>query len=132
MATQVKFAVYISNQGDGSCLPQFFRNEEEAELAAERDDERYCEDVGTYTLSFDDDGNLLLDSRGVTYLLNSGKTLEDAGAVELDRCSTCNQRIIRCADGEEVILSQYSGGSYTTYQHPGMCDYFSKKEKKKA
>lgn len=56
---KVKFAMYIANCGDGSCVVKFFRNEENAEKFASKDDERYCDDVYSKTLEFDDEGNLL-------------------------------------------------------------------------
>ena len=45
---KVKFAVYVQNGGDGSASARFFTNEELAEEVAERDVERFGEDVATH------------------------------------------------------------------------------------
>ena len=50
---KVKFAVYIRNGGDGSASAQFFRDAELAEQAAERDDERFGDDVESHELVID-------------------------------------------------------------------------------
>ena len=50
---KVKFAVYTQNQGDGSASPRLYATEELAEKAAEKDDERFCEDICALELVVD-------------------------------------------------------------------------------
>lgn len=50
---KIKFAVYTQNNGDGSASARFFKNEKLAEKVAERDDERFCEDIATHELVID-------------------------------------------------------------------------------
>lgn len=56
---KVKLWYFIKNCGDGSCVPKFFKSKKAAENYAEFFDERFCEDVDSVTLEFDDDGNLV-------------------------------------------------------------------------
>lgn len=42
---KLEFWVYMRNNGDGSASPMFFLSEDLAEKAAEKDDERLCDDV---------------------------------------------------------------------------------------
>lgn len=50
---KVSFAVYMRSNGDGSASPIFYANEELAEKAAEKDDERFGDDVTTMELEID-------------------------------------------------------------------------------
>ncbi|TSC83268.1 MAG: hypothetical protein G01um101419_98 [Parcubacteria group bacterium Gr01-1014_19] len=50
---KVKFAVWTQNNGDGSAGPRFFATEELAEEVAEKDDERFCDDICTMELKID-------------------------------------------------------------------------------
>jgi hypothetical protein len=56
---KVTVAYYIENMGDGSATIRFFNNKDDAESYAEHDDERYCDDIDTVELIFDDKGKLL-------------------------------------------------------------------------
>lgn len=58
----VKFWVFNANCGDGSNSLYFFDTEEAAEKYAESDNERNCEDINKYTLSFNEDGTLFKDN----------------------------------------------------------------------
>ena len=63
--TKVKFATYALNGGDGSVIIKFFPTASDAEKYAEErgDDERYCEDIDSHELEFDEDGNLLTKNK---------------------------------------------------------------------
>jgi hypothetical protein len=43
--TKVRLWIWMRNNGDGSASPVFFGTREEAELAAEKDEERLCDDI---------------------------------------------------------------------------------------
>lgn len=50
---KIKFWTYIENLYDGSCAIRFFNSEEEAEAYAEKDDERFCDDINVKELEID-------------------------------------------------------------------------------
>jgi hypothetical protein len=56
---KVTIWIYIENLGDGSCAARITDSEESAEKLAENDDERFCDDIYSKTLEFDDNGKLL-------------------------------------------------------------------------
>lgn len=49
----VRFAVYVNNNGDGSASPLFFATKKQAEVAAEPDGERFCDDIKSYKFEVD-------------------------------------------------------------------------------
>jgi hypothetical protein len=73
--TEISFAVYMRNNGDGSGSPCFFPDEEAAEAYAGEDDERYCEDISTFTLMVDEKGNLVQPPK--TKIRDDGVLIED-------------------------------------------------------
>lgn len=54
-----KVFLYIENLGDGSCGVRFFRSKKQAEEYAEKDEERFCDDIYSKELEFDESGKLL-------------------------------------------------------------------------
>lgn len=56
---KVKFWLYMSSNGDGSVSALFFKSEKDAEKYAEKDDERFCDDIYSKELEFDENGVLL-------------------------------------------------------------------------
>lgn len=51
--------VYTSNNGDGSVTPLLFSTQEDAQAHAEKDEERYCEDITKLTIYFDKNGKMI-------------------------------------------------------------------------
>ncbi len=49
----IEFATYAQNGYDGSVSVEFFKDAELAEKAAEKDDERYSEDVASHEIEID-------------------------------------------------------------------------------
>lgn len=49
----------MSSNGDGSASALFFKSEKGAEKYAEKDDERFCDDIYSKELEFDENGVLL-------------------------------------------------------------------------
>lgn len=56
---KVKLAVYIRNLGGGSAAPCFFPNMREAELFAQKDNDRFCDDIYERVIEVDQSGNLV-------------------------------------------------------------------------
>jgi hypothetical protein len=72
---QITFAIYMENNGDGSASARIFPDEETAEAFAEKDDERYCDDISSYTILVDSKGNLVAPPK--TKLNDDGVLIED-------------------------------------------------------
>jgi hypothetical protein len=64
---KTKVWIYMENYGDGSVFPKFFATKEQAEAyadAAPEYEDRFCDDVSSQELEFDDNGVLLnIDKR---------------------------------------------------------------------
>lgn len=62
----VKFAVYLKNCGDGSAAAVPYATRELAEQAAEKDDERFCEDVEEIELVVDPSTGQIISGVGTS------------------------------------------------------------------
>jgi hypothetical protein len=60
---KVKFWTYALNCGDGSVFVKFYPTLEAAKAIADKDNERYCDDIDQHELEFDLQGNLLTKNK---------------------------------------------------------------------
>lgn len=59
---KTKVWIYLENYGDGSAFPKFFATKEQAEAyaaAAPEYEDRFCDDISSQELEFDENGVLL-------------------------------------------------------------------------
>ena len=72
---KVEVFIYMKNLGDGSCCVRFFNSKSHAEQYAEKDDERFCDDIYSKTLEFDDNGKFINEDKIFVYHENRHMTV---------------------------------------------------------